>query len=320
MAEWQRRSFQVLTADVLAGRTPGPVPAPAWASTLRLLIQLARRPVQPPLWWTLKTAYCGSIETRMDPNSYYFDGMHRPGPDDPPVFYFQLSLAGWGHFALHGKEPQEITPGRAFFAIIPSRHYYCLPPESPGWTFAWIGVHRPDMIARVAKQVKTSGPLVDVAPDGTMARSFFRLVRGAIKKDFRDRFEVELALWEFLLAFEQWAHESRANASEGDRFLDAIRARIVAGLPHTVRTETIAAEYGMSRSHFSHHFRALTGLTPAYYATQVRVDEAARMLRETRDPPKSIAAACGFANANHFGKVFRRFQRLSPLSYRRTLL
>jgi len=76
----------------------------------------------------------------------------------------------------------------------------------------------------------------------------------------------------------------------------------------------------MSRGHFSLRFRALTGLTPGRYATQVRVDEAARMLRETRDPMKSVAAACGFANANHFSKVFRRFQHLGPLSYRRTLL
>jgi len=34
----------------------------------------------------------------MDPTSYYFDGMNRPGPDDPPVVYFQLGLSGWGHF------------------------------------------------------------------------------------------------------------------------------------------------------------------------------------------------------------------------------
>jgi Na+/melibiose symporter-like transporter len=34
---------------------------------------------------------------------------------------------------------------------------------------------------------------------------------------------------------------------------------------------------------------------------------------------KTIAAACGFANANHFSKVFRRLQHLSPASYRRTM-
>jgi AraC-like DNA-binding protein len=320
LAEWRRRSYQVLTADVLAGRAAGPAPAPEWASTLHQLTQIARSPVQPPLWWTLRTAYSGSIETRTDPASYYFDGMHRPGPDDPPVFYFQLGMAGWGHFELYGKQPQKITPGKAFFAVIPSRHRYYLPPESPGWTFAWIGVHLPTMVDRIARQVKASGPLIDVAPDTSLARTFLRLVRGAIKKDFRDRYEVELALWEFVLAFERWVHESRAHASEGDRLLEAMRARIVAALPKVLRVDDVAAEYDMSRSHFSHHFHALTGLTPAHYSTEVRVNESIRMLRETREPLKSIADACGFANANHFCKVFRRFQHVSPLAYRRTLI
>jgi transcriptional regulator GlxA family with amidase domain len=41
------------------------------------------------------------------------------------------------------------------------------------------------------------------------------------------------------------------------------------------------------------------------------------MLVDTRVPLKQIADACGFAIANHFCKVFRRFRRLSPPSYRR---
>jgi len=142
-------------------------------------------------------------------------------------------------------------------------------------------------------------------------------VRGAIKKDFRDRFDVELAMWEFVLAYERWAHETRDSAGEGQRLLDDVRARIVAGLPRAIGVAALAAEYGMSRSHFSHLFRTRTGLTPAHYAIEVRIHEAARLLRETRSPLKVIAGACGFANANHFSKVFRRYQHTSPPAYRR---
>jgi len=72
----------------------------------------------------------------------------------------------------------------------------------------------------------------------------------------------------------------------------------------------------MSRSHFSHFFRAHTGLTPARFATEVRIHEAARLLVETQSPLKHVSDACGFANSNHFCKVFRRFQHLSPAAYR----
>jgi transcriptional regulator GlxA family with amidase domain len=101
--------------------------------------------------------------------------------------------------------------------------------------------------------------------------------------------------------------------------LDETRSRILAALPGTVNVADLAGQEGMSRKHFGFLFRERTGLTPAHFSTQVRVHEAARMLIETRLPLKTIASACGFANANHFSKVFRRFQQLSPASYRRTM-
>jgi AraC family transcriptional regulator len=75
----------------------------------------------------------------------------------------------------------------------------------------------------------------------------------------------------------------------------------------------------MSRTHFSHFFRAVTRLTPARFAAEVRIHRASRMLLETRAPLKQIAENCGFANANYFCKVFRRFQHVSPASYRRAI-
>jgi AraC family transcriptional regulator len=60
-------------------------------------------------------------------------------------------------------------------------------------------------------------------------------------------------------------------------------------------------------------------LTPAHFATEVRIQQAARLLLDTGAPLKQIAEACGFANASHFCKAFRRFQHLSPATYRRVM-
>ena len=90
-------------------------------------------------------------------------------------------------------------------------------------------------------------------------------------------------------------------------------------MPRAIGVNTLAAEFGMTRSHFSHCFRELTGQTPAHFATTVRVHEAARMLRETQAPLKAIADDCGFANPSHFCKVFRRFHHLSPATYRQIM-
>jgi transcriptional regulator GlxA family with amidase domain len=82
---------------------------------------------------------------------------------------------------------------------------------------------------------------------------------------------------------------------------------------------SLATEYGMSRTHFSHFFRTRTGLTPARFAAEVRIHHATRLLQATPTPLGQIAHDCGFANANYFCKVFRRFQHMSPVAYRNAL-
>jgi AraC-like DNA-binding protein len=286
---------------------------------LHQLTELSRKPVPAPPWWTPMTGYFGSIETRTDPSTYYWDGMKRLGRGDAPLFAFQLTMAGWGHFQPHGQTARRISPGTAFVAILPSRHCYYLPGDSPGWTFGWISIYHPYILERIIKQVAATGPIVDVAPESALAAIAVRLIRGAIKKDFRDRYEVELALFEFVVAYEQCAQKARDRSGEGQQLLDKVRSRVVASLPEALDATALAADYGMSRTHFSHFFRARTGLTPARFATEVRVHQAARMLIDTRAPLKQIADACGFANANYFCKVFRRFQHMSPAAYRRAL-
>lgn len=319
VALWRKRSDEVLTSDVVASKRPGPAAPREWVPALTHLVDLSRAPVPAPSWWTPTGAFFGSIETRTDSASYHWDGMKRLRRRDAPMAIFQFTLAGWGHFQDNRQPARRISPGKGFFAVIPSRHRYYLPSASPGWTFGWIGIYHPYLLARISRQVAVKGPLVDTPADGALTASALRLVRGAIRKDFRDRFEAELALFEFVLAYERWAGQPDDRSGEGVRMLEAVRARIVTSLPRAIAVEVLAAEHGMSRSHFSHFFRARTGLTPARFATEVRIHEAARLLVESQAPLKHISDACGFANTNHFCKVFRRFQHLSPAAYRQAI-
>jgi hypothetical protein len=228
VALWRRQSFEVITSDVVAGHTRGPEAPAEWAPQLRRLTKASQTPVEGPSWWSPINAYFGNVETRTEPRSYRWDGMRRLGPRDRPLVFFQLTLAGWGNFEVYGQPPRAVPPGTGFFALIPSRHRYYLPEESPGWTFAWVGIYHPYILRRVAKLVASAGPLVEVSPASPLVASTLRLVRGAFEKDFRDRFEVELALFEFLLAYERLADEIRDPDRDRERLLEWLRARVLA--------------------------------------------------------------------------------------------
>jgi AraC-like DNA-binding protein len=319
LALWRRSSLALLTAEEVAGRAPGPPPPSPWAPLLAQLVKASRAPSPGPSWWTPTQAFFGSIETRTDPSAYYWDGMTRIGRPDRPLVFFQFTLAGWGSFEIYGRAPQRIPPGSGFFAVVPSRHRYYLPKRSPGWTFGWLGIYHPYLVRRIADQVAVTGPVVTMAADSPLVATAARLVRGAFQKDFRDRFEVELALFELVIAYERLAHKLSDPQGEREQLLEMLRARVMADPSRPLDVETIATEQGMSRSHFTHYVKARTGLSPGRYMTELRIQEATRLLLHTRTPLKQIATACGFANPNHFGKVFRRFQHVSPATYRQSL-
>ncbi len=294
---------------------PGPYPPPEWARAWRELVLAAAGPVAPPPWWR-SAELSGGLATLDDSASQSWDGIdglvgHEPG------LLFQLTLAGQGELHVPGQPPVQVFPGSGFVAVDPAHHSFRVADHSPGWTFAWLAIYHPYILQRVGARAAAIGPAIAVAPDGGLAASVVRLVRGTLSRDFRDRFEVELALIELALAYER--STGKEDESQGGQLLEEVRARVVRGLPEAIDVNTLASDYGMSRTHFSHFFRDRTGLTPSHFATKVRIDEAARLLLDTHVPLKRVAIACGFANANHFCKVFRRFQYMSPISYRRAI-
>jgi AraC-like DNA-binding protein len=231
-----------------------------------------------------------------------------------------LTLAGWGQFQVVGQAPQLVVPGKAFFVTDPARHRLTLPVGSPGWTVAWLAIGHPHLRDRLHQLIGATGSVVDIESDSLVAASLLHLVHGAMKMDFRDQFAAEMALCRFVLAFDRRVEQARENVLGGQRLMEQFRGRALASLAMPLAVATIASEFGMSRSHFSHFFRERTGVSPARFLAEVRIEKAAHMLRDTRDPVKTIAVTCGFANANHFAKVFHRLRHQTPTSFRRRLL
>ena len=226
-ALWRSRSLEVLASEVVAGRAPGPEAPREWATCLRQLVEASRQPEEGPAWWTPTNAYFGSVETRSDSKTYRWDGMKRLGRRDHPLVFFQFTLAGWGQFELYGRPPQQLPPGTAFFAVVPSRHRYYLPTRHRGGRSV-IGIYHPYLIRRIGKQIAQTGPVLQPPPESALIANAMRLVRGAFRKDFRDRFEVELALFEFTIAYERLAHQLSDPDGERERLLESLRQRVLA--------------------------------------------------------------------------------------------
>lgn len=87
--------------------------------------------------------------------------------------------------------------------------------------------------------------------------------------------------------------------------------------PWTV--EDLASVAGLSRAAFAKRFTTIVGQPPLTYLTWWRMTTAARLLRESDEPLRTIAARCGYASEYAFGKAFKRAYDTAPGSYRSAL-
>lgn len=83
-----------------------------------------------------------------------------------------------------------------------------------------------------------------------------------------------------------------------------------------VTTEHLAEMAGLSISHFERRFRLAFGSSPRQYLIRVRIENSAKMLRETDWSITKIAQSCGFYDHAHFSRSFHRIMNLSPSAYR----
>jgi len=85
----------------------------------------------------------------------------------------------------------------------------------------------------------------------------------------------------------------------------------------TLSLQEIAAEFGLSVSHFSRAFRISTGLPPHQWLLRQRVKVAKQLMTVRNLPLSEIAISAGFANQSHFTRVFSASVGVSPAAWRR---
>jgi AraC family transcriptional regulator len=81
--------------------------------------------------------------------------------------------------------------------------------------------------------------------------------------------------------------------------------------------DRLAARAGLSKFYFNRLFKKALGVSPSRYHITLRMDEAKRLLRETKRSVVDVALDVGYANPSHFAQLFRRQAGLSPSDYRR---
>lgn len=95
-------------------------------------------------------------------------------------------------------------------------------------------------------------------------------------------------------------------------------AILTANLSQHIPIRTLAAQFGVSETSLKNYFRGVYGRTVSEHLHLLRMQTAARLLRETSFSVGDIAARVGYTKQGRFAEVFRKTYGQNPLAWRRS--
>lgn len=102
---------------------------------------------------------------------------------------------------------------------------------------------------------------------------------------------------------------------------DARMARAVEAIVHAPEhpwtVDELAERSNVSRATLARRFSQLGGMTPLELVTALRMERAARLLREGTLSAAAVGEQCGYASQAAFGRVFAQHFGVAPGAYRR---
>lgn len=90
-----------------------------------------------------------------------------------------------------------------------------------------------------------------------------------------------------------------------------------ANITEPVSLTVLADDCHLSRRQVERLFRQNLGKSPARYYSELRLDRAKHLLKQSNLPIVDVAIACGFVSASHFSKCYRDLYGRSPQFERR---
>lgn len=105
------------------------------------------------------------------------------------------------------------------------------------------------------------------------------------------------------------------SAGLDDEFMQRVTALVKEKLGKDLTVDTLCAAVNMSRTSFYNKMKALTGIAPNDFIRNIRMKEAAYLLKTHRYTIAEIADRVGFADPKYFTDAFKKFYGVPPSVY-----
>lgn len=110
-------------------------------------------------------------------------------------------------------------------------------------------------------------------------------------------------------------HASPPRVREAD-YLSEVTMYISNHLAEKLTISRLAAEFRVGHTKLSADFSTYLAMSVNQYITAERIERARQLLRRG-ESVDSVSEQCGFSDSGYFIRVFRRYEQMTPLQYKR---
>ena len=223
---------------------------------------------------------------------------------------------GGGAFESQTGGVRRVEAGTLFMLFPGEWHRYSPDPHT-GWDEYWIAFQ-----GKAAARMVTEYPLSPINP------TLEAHVNEALRAEFvqvSEELAQEAIGYQKIIAARTQLILATATASslrrdyEGSDILKVIeqaKSRLSCQINLDVNVEELAAQLGVGYSLFRRAFRNYTGLSPAQYHLELRINQAGALLRGTTLPVATVGQRVGYGTADYFCRIFKKKTGQSPGQFR----
>jgi AraC-like DNA-binding protein len=242
------------------------------------------------------------------PTGYHFSWENGRTLDE-----YQISYITKGQGILETRDQSvEISAGTVFM-ILPGQWHRYKPDSSTGWDEYYVGFDGAyaDTIFR-QPFFKTDSNAFIVGHNMTMLTSFKDIIEKV--EGEHPGYQQQLAgrVMNILGEIVAVVKNQKFQGKEIEKRIREAQFDIRERLNQSINLEDFAERYRMSYSYFRRLFKTYTGLSPAQYHLQLRLQKARELLSSTDKPVKEIAFSLGFESQFHFSKIYKKKFGFSP--------
>ena len=246
------------------------------------------------------------------PDSFYFTPSSGRCLDSYQLLYI---TRGKGLFYTSPGSCMEIREGD-MLVLQPHKWHSYFPDKKTGWQEYWIGFEGINIDSRFHNGFFAKDRIVyRIGVQDSIVKLYEQAIRVAMEEKAACQ-QYLAGIANLILGMTMYYSQNCQFDDKAAEQIDKAKVIIRERLLQDISPEDVASAVNMSYSWFRKVFKEYTGLSPAHYMQELKVQQAKDLLATTRRSIKEIAYCLNFDDIPYFSKVFKKYTGLSPLAYR----